>query len=81
MNDSHVRRFASSLVRSSPRGATDMAYMLLAGSFISQALAMTGNLIEVVDLCVNIPGDGLVAANVPHSLTIFAPKDLSESCM
>ena len=43
MNDSHVRRFASSLARSSPRGATEMAHMLMAGDFISQALAMTGN--------------------------------------
>ena len=43
MNDSHVRRFASSLARSSPRGATEMAHMLMAGNIVSQALAITGN--------------------------------------
>ena len=43
MNDSHIKRFAASFARSSPRGATEMAYMLMAGSFDSHAFAMTGN--------------------------------------
>ena len=37
------RRPPSGVIRSSTRGATEMAHMLMAGNFISQALAMTEN--------------------------------------
>ena len=46
----HDERFASS-----PRGATEMAYMLMAGSFISQALAMTGNTLLRLLTCASTP--------------------------